>query len=155
MSDAAAAAVGSLTLLLTVVSRPLGGWILRTHPGYTRRAVGASLAAGGLGTLLLIIAQPAPLAILGAALVGVGAGISFSPTITGAAMSRPDAPAAAMGLVNGFANSAILIGTPLVGLTFGMAGGGRIGFAVIAGLWLIAIALLPHPRMLGVDADRA
>ena len=36
MSDGAAAAVGALTLLLVVVSRPLGGWILLARPRQTR-----------------------------------------------------------------------------------------------------------------------
>jgi hypothetical protein len=37
-----------------------------------------------------------------------------------------------------------------VGLTFAMAGEGRIGFAIIAALWLGAVALLPSRTMLGV-----
>src|SRR5205085_7163331 len=42
LSKGSAGAVGSLTLVLGIVTRPLGGWILRAHPGRTRLAVGAS-----------------------------------------------------------------------------------------------------------------
>jgi MFS family permease len=149
LGKGAAGAVGSLTLVLGIVTRPLGGWILREHPGHARVAVGASLAGGAAGTALLAVAQPPALAALGAALVGVAAGIPFSPAFTGAALLRPDSPAAAVGLVNGAAAGVILAGTPLLGLAFGLPGDGRAGFAVAAALWLAALAALPSERQLG------
>ena len=99
LSDGAAAVVGALTLLLVVVSRPLGGWILDRHPQHTRLALAASIVAGAAGTLALVAAEPAWLAVLGGLLVGFGAGIPFSPAFTAAACIRPDAPAASVGLV--------------------------------------------------------
>jgi nitrate/nitrite transporter NarK len=62
VSRGAAGAIGALTLLLGVVTRPLGGWIMGAHPDRTRAAVGASLAAGALGTLALTAAEPPALA---------------------------------------------------------------------------------------------
>jgi hypothetical protein len=82
----------------------------------------------------------------------LGAGISFSAVFTGAAASHPDAPAASVGLVNSIANLFVLVGVPMVGLTFSLPGRGRIGFAVIAGLWLIALVLLPDRSALGAEA---
>jgi fucose permease len=146
MSGAAAAATGALTLALVVVSRPVGGWILRAHPDRMRSTLAASLVAGSVGTLALVAAQPAWLAVLGATLVGIGAGISFSPAFTWAAVARPDAPAAAVGLVNTVANVVVLAGTPLVGLAFSLPGDGRIGFLVVALLWLAAIPSLAALR---------
>ena len=150
MSDGAAAAVGALTLLLVVVSRPLGGWILLAHPRQTRAVVAASLVAGPVGTLALLAADPPWLAVLGAVLVGLAAGIPFSPAFTGAAAMRRDAPAAAVGLVNAAANLVVLVGTPLVGLGFSFPGDGRVGFAVLALLWVAALAALPSQVALGV-----
>ena len=150
MSDGAAAAVGALTLLLVVVSRPLGGWILLDRPRQTRAVVSASLVAGPAGTLALLAADPAWLAVLGAVLVGLAAGIPFSPAFTGAAATRPDAPAAAVGFVNAAANLVVLVGTPLVGLGFSLPGDGRLGFAVLALLWGAALAALPSQVALGV-----
>ncbi|MBD0282283.1 MAG: MFS transporter [Thermoleophilaceae bacterium] len=152
LADGAAAAVGALTLVLVVLSRPLGGWILRAHPERARRAVAASIVAGVAGTLALVAAEPVGLAVAGALLVGLGAGVPFSPAFTGAAVTRPDAPAAAVGFVNTAANLAVLVGTPLVGLSFSLAGEGRLGFAALAALWLGALAVLPSRRALGVDA---
>lgn len=146
----AAGAIGSLTLVLGVITRPLGGWILRNHPASVRRAVGASLAAAAVGTFLLAAAYPPWLAALGAALVGIGAGIPFAPAFTGAAAMRPDSPAAAVGLVNGAASAVALVGTPLLGLSFALPGDGRIGFALVAVLWAVSLLALPSERELGV-----
>jgi nitrate/nitrite transporter NarK len=146
-----AGAIAALTLALGVVTRPLGGWLLREHPRRVRTAVALSLVAGAAGTALLAAARPPWLAAAGAALVGVAAGIPFAPSFTGAAVTRPDAPAAAVGFVNGVAAAAILIGTPLLGLAFSLPGDGRAGFAVAAVLWLLPLAVLPGGRQLGVE----
>jgi nitrate/nitrite transporter NarK len=150
LDKGAAGAIAALTLALGIVTRPLGGWILREHPSRTRVAVGASLAAGAAGTLLLAPGGPPVVAALGAALVGVAAGIPFAPSFTGSALMRPDAPAAAVGFVNGVACGAILAATPLLGLAFSLPGDGRAGFAVVAILWVAALAALPSSRQLGV-----
>ena len=155
LGKGAAGAVGSLTLALGIVTRPLGGWILREHPPWTRLAVGASLAGGAAGTVLLAVARPPLVAALGAALVGIAAGIPFAPSFTGAARLRPDAPAAAVGLVNGAAAAVILAGTPLLGLSFGLPGDGRGGFVVVAALWLLVLLVLPSARELGAAAPTA
>jgi MFS transporter, NNP family, nitrate/nitrite transporter len=148
----AAGIVGGLALLLGVITRPLGGWILREHPERVRVSVGASLAAGAVGTAALVVGDPLGLAAAGGALLGLAAGIPFAPAFTGAALARPDAPAAAVGLVNGSASVVALVGTPLLGLTFSLAGDGRVGFAAVAALWLVALALLPSRRDLGVSS---
>ena len=145
-----AGAVGALTLLLGVITRPLGGWILRERPATMRVATGASLAAGAVGTALLAVADPLGVAVVGALLIGLAAGIPFAPAFMGAALVRPDAPAAAVGMVNSAASVVVLAGTPLLGVTFSLPGNGRIGFAVVAALWLVALALLPSEHALGV-----
>ncbi len=149
-SRGTAGAVGALTLVLGIVTRPLGGWVLRERPGFVRKAVGMSLAGGAAGTALLALAHPPALAAAGAILIGLAAGIPFAPAFTGAALVRPDAPAAAVGMVNGAASLVAIVGTPLLGLTFSMPGGGRTGFAAVAGLWLVALALLPSEHDLAV-----
>jgi MFS family permease len=150
VSKGAAGLIGALTLTLGVLTRPLGGWILREHPRRMRSAVAASLVAGAAGTAALAAARPVPLSILGAALIGLAAGIPFAPSFTGAALTRPDAAAAAVGFVNGAAAFVTLVGTPLVGLTFSAPGDGRLGFAFVGAAWLIALALLPSSAQLGV-----
>lgn len=134
-SSAVAGVVGGLLLLLGVITRPLGGR-LAGHAFALR----ASLVAGGAAVGVLAVARPLPLAIVGAAVAGLAAGIPFASAFAGAARVRPDAPGAAVGLVNMVAAVTILVGTPLVGLTFSLPGDGRIGFAVVAALWAVTAA---------------
>jgi hypothetical protein len=51
-----------------------------------------------------------------------------------------------VGLVNTAANLVVLVGTPLVGLSFSLAGEGRLGFAALAVLWLAALPVISRPR---------
>src|SRR5262249_12527690 len=148
ISKSAAGLVGALTLTLGVATRPLGGWILHEHPQRVRAAVAASLVAGPAGPTAPPGAEPPPPAPPGAALIGLAAGIPFAPSFTGAALTRPDAPAAAVGFVNGAAALVALVGTPLVGLTFSAQGDGRLGFALVGAGWIVALALLPSARQL-------
>jgi MFS family permease len=144
-----AGAVGALTLLLGVMTRPLGGWILRRHPGRIRAAVAASVVAGAAGTACLSIGTPLTLALVASALVGLAAGMPFAFAFTAAARTRPEAPAAAVGFVNGAAALAIVAGTPLLGLSFQVRGDGRIAFLTVAVLWGSALLVLPGTGELG------
>lgn len=154
VGNAEAGAIGSLTLLLGVFSRPFGGWLLQRHPTIMRASLAVSIAAGALGTVMILLAGPLWLAVVGGTLIGLGGGISFSPAFTGAAMVRSDAPGSAVGFVNGSATLTVLVATPLVGLTFELPGDGRVGFAAVAALWLVALMMLPRGRSLGVpEAD--
>jgi NNP family nitrate/nitrite transporter-like MFS transporter len=155
LSKSTAGLVGALTLVLGVATRPLGGWILHERPRRVRAAVAASLVAGALGTAALAVTKPLGLAVVGAALIGLAAGIPFSPSFTGAALTRPDAPAAAVGFVNGAAAFVTLVGTPLIGLSFSLPGDGRLGFAILAGCWVVALVLLPTATQLGVRGATA
>ncbi|MFL5913919.1 MAG: MFS transporter [Gaiellaceae bacterium] len=141
-SKGVAAAVGSLTLLLGFFTRIAGGSIL-SRPNASRWVAG-SLVAGGAAAVAL--ATPLPLAglVAASAVVGLAAGIPFAMAFSGAAAARPDAPGAAVGFVNALASFVIVVGTPLVGLTFSLPGDGRIGFVVVG--VLAALASLATPR---------
>ena len=157
LDKGSAGAIGALTLALGIVTRPLGGWILHARPERMRAAVGASLLAGAAGTLLLAAAKPPALAAVGAALVGSGCRDPLRARVhrCGADAARTP-PAAAVGLVNGAASVVALVGTPLLGLSFSLPGGGRAGFVVVAALWLGAFARCSRARReLGASAPTA
>jgi DHA2 family methylenomycin A resistance protein-like MFS transporter len=147
LSGGAAGAVGALVLVLGVVSRPLGGWIVHHRPARTRAALVAAALAGGIGTLALAAGSPA-LAVAGACAVGLAAGISFAPAFTGAAARFPASPGTAIGVVNGAGALAVVVGTALVGVAFA-AGGGVWAFMALAAVWaaggLLATSA-PRPR---------
>jgi nitrate/nitrite transporter NarK len=154
-SQEVAGAVAALTLLLGIVTRPLGGWLLRRRPDWTRTIVGGSLLACGVGALLVAAAEPLALVVLGATMIGLAAGLPFAPAFLGAAQTRPDAPATAIGFVNGSAALLIVVGSPLLGLAFSLPGDGRIGFVVAAAVWLLAVLVVPSEHELGVPAVTA
>ena len=103
-----------------------------------------SFVAGAAGTALLTVAEPLPLALVASAIVGLAAGVPFAYAFGGAAATRPDAPAEAVGFVNMIAATAILVGNPLLGLGFSAPGDGRVGFAAVAVLWAAAVAVVPR-----------
>jgi MFS family permease len=150
-SEGLAGGVGSLILAAGVVSRPLGGWIARTHPTRIKAALTASFAASAAGTVILAVAGPPAFSALGALLLGLAAGIPFAASFGAAARVRPDAPAAAIAMVNMAANLLIVVATPLVGLSFALPGDGRLGFVVTAVLWLAAVLVVPTVRELEPD----
>lgn len=128
-SEQVAGLAGGLVLFLGVISRPAGGRFA-DHLGLIR----ASFVVCAIGIAGLALAQPLALMILASGLVGISAGVPFAPAFAGAQRIRPDAPAAAIGFVNMVAAVTILVGTPLLGLTFALPGDGRIGFLIVAAL---------------------
>ena len=129
------ALIGALPLLAGIVTRPLGGYLVRQRPDLARTAVALALAVGSVSTLLL--ALPLPLAVLGVAalIAGLAAGLPLATVFSRAQATFPEAPAAAVGLVNAGAVLTIVVGIPLAGLSFSLPGDGRLGFAVIGVLW--------------------
>lgn len=134
-----AGVVGGLVLFAGIVTRPAGGLLMRLAPGTAWVFVAGALVAGSTGVLVLAAAPPLWLAALAALVVGLSAGLPFAPIFNTTLRLRPDAPAAAIGFVNGSAVLVILVGTPLAGLTFDLPGDGRVGFLVIGLLWAAAL----------------
>ena len=73
------------------------------------------------------------------------AGLSFAVIFAAAQRARPDAPGAAIALVNACAVLTVVIGTPLAGLAFELPSDGRLAFVVIAALG--AATLIPLRAM--------
>jgi MFS family permease len=139
-----AGAVAALTLLAGFVTRPLGGRAFQVWGERAAPLLAVSMVVGAGGTVLLLLDLPLAVRVVGAAVLGLAAGIPFAYAFSRAQALRPDGPGAAIGFINSCATLLIAIGTPLVGVTFSLAGHGRAGFAVIAGLWaLSALAVLP------------
>lgn len=136
-SPSAAGLAGGLVLFVGIATRPLGGILAGRVSG--RRLVGAGLVGTGLGAALLAIGGPLALSALGALILGLTAGLPFAAIFAAAQRARPDAPAAAIALVNACAVLTILVGTPLAGLAFELPSDGRVAFAALAGLAIAAL----------------
>jgi MFS family permease len=147
--------IGSLVLTVGAAGRPLGGWLARQVPARTRALVIASMLVGGACTAVIAIGPPVPVLIAASALIGLAGGIPFGPTLYGAGRAFPDTAGAAAGAVNTFAGVAILVGTPLMALTFTLPGDGVVGFYAVAALWAAVALLVPSTSAFGLsDAQR-
>jgi len=136
-------------LIAGIVGRPSGGVLVHLRPDAAWRTIAAAFLAGMFGVVVLILAVSPLLDAIAATLIGLAAGVPFGATIAGTVKSYPQAAGAAVGAMNAYAVLVIVAGAPLVGLSFSLPGAGRIGFAVIAALWLAAIAAIPRGLKLG------
>ena len=144
-SSVAAGLAGGLILFAGVVTRPAGGLLART--ARARRVAALSLMGVSAGSALLALNASFVLSTVGALVVGLAAGLPFAVIFAAAQRQRPDAPAAAVGLVNGVALATILVGTALAGLAFELPGDGRLAFAAIAALSAAALLVLPRAKL--------
>lgn len=139
VSSTAAGLAGGLVLFVGILTRPVGGLLAGRVNG--RLLVAAALVGTSVGALLLALGGTFAISALGALVLGLTAGLPFAVIFAAAQRTRPDAPGAAIALVNACAVLTILVGTPLAGLAFVPSSDGRLAFAVIAALG--AAALLP------------
>jgi MFS family permease len=144
-SSSAAGVAGGLILFIGVATRPLGGVLAGHVPA--RRLVATALAGTALGAALLAVGGSLGLSTLGSLVLGLTAGLPFAVIFAAAQRTRPDAPAAAIALVNACAVLTILVGTPLAGLAFELPGDGRLAFVAIAALAASALLALRTARL--------
>ena len=146
-SAAAAGIAAGLVLFAGIVTRPTGGWLAGREG--RRRVVASALVGVAAGAALLAIGGPLWLSGIAAAILGLSAGLPFAVVFAAAQRLRPDAPAAAISVVNAAAILVILVATPLAGLTFELPGDGSLGFAAIAVLAAAALLALRSARLDG------
>ena len=134
--------IGSLVLLLGIVSRPLGGF-LRQHIGI-RPLFAGSLVMISVGCFLLLPSSISLITALSAViLVGIGVGIPYAAMFSRAGKLFPGRAAAAMGFVNMLGIIMILGGAPLVGHLADLTGSFKTSFAVLGGFSLAACLAVP------------
>jgi MFS family permease len=144
ISSATAGVVGGLILFTGIAARPAGGALMKRRPAWTRAIVATGMGMGALGTLCLGIATPVAVAIAGGVLVGVASGIPFPATMAGLAHEFPGALGSAFGAMNFYVVVTVIVGTPLLGLTFALEGDGLIGVCAIAVLWVLSAFAIPR-----------
>jgi nitrate/nitrite transporter NarK len=134
--------IGSLVLLLGIVSRPLGG-ILRRHIGIRPLFIGSlvMIAAGCFAFVSSSISLGIALAAV--VLIGMGVGLPYAAMFTRAGALFPGRAGAAMGLVNMLGILMILGGAPLVGHLADLSGTFRASFVVLGGFALAVCVAVP------------
>src|SRR5574340_1432603 len=130
--------LGSTVLLLGILTRPAGGWLLqRMRLGTLVRLAlllnaAACAALGWGGWLRLTLAAVVAL--------GIGCGLPYAGIFNRAAALFPDRAGAAMGLVNMVGIVMILLGAPAVGYLADWTGDFRSSFLALGGFAAIAAA---------------
>jgi MFS transporter, NNP family, nitrate/nitrite transporter len=134
--------IGSLVLLLGIVSRPLGG-MLRRHLGLRPLFLG-SLLMVALGCFAFVPASVSfTVALTAVVLIGIGVGLPYAAMFSRAGALFPGRAGAAMGLVNMLGIFMILGGAPLVGHLADLYGSFRISFIALGGFSLLVCAAVP------------
>jgi MFS family permease len=134
--------IGSLVLLLGIVSRPLGG-ILRRHVGIRPLFIG-SLLMIALGCFAFVSSSISlGIALAAVVLIGMGVGLPYAGMFSRAGALFPGRAGAAMGLVNMLGILMILGGAPLVGHLADLSGTFRTSFIALGAFSLLVCAAVP------------
>jgi nitrate/nitrite transporter NarK len=129
--------MGSLVLLLGIVTRPLGGWLApRVALG---RLLRSALLLNAAACAALAWGQWTWLTFLAIVALGAGCGLPYAGIFGRAAALFPGRAGAAMGLVNMVGILMILLGAPAVGYLADWTGQFRISFLVLGGFSLMAM----------------
>jgi nitrate/nitrite transporter NarK len=145
MSLKAAGLLGSLVLLLGILSRPLGGWL--AHRVRLRALVGYSLLVNAAGCAALAASHSVWLTFAAIVALAAGCGLPYAGCFNCAAALFPGRAGAAMGLVNMIGIVMILAGAPAIGWIADTTGSFRYSFvalAVFAALAAFSVPFLPE-----------
>jgi nitrate/nitrite transporter NarK len=131
--------MGSVVLLLGIVSRPMGGWLLERMKIMT--LVRGALLVNAAACAVLAWGQRIDLAFTAIVALGIGCGLPYAGLFNRAAALFPGRAGAAMGLVNMVGISMILVGAPAVGYLADWTGQFQSSFLVLGGFSVAAAAV--------------
>lgn len=139
-----AGAAGSMILVVGVLSRPFGGWLIDRGTLDARAVMKMTVLAGAGG--LLVLAWPGrPLVVAAVAIIALGVAFNapYAAVMNTAGAILPRAPGAAVGLVSAVGVLAIAVGAPTVGALLASTGSFSLPFACLAvfsllGFWALS-----------------
>ncbi|VBB09639.1 Hypothetical protein LUCI_4937 [Lucifera butyrica] len=125
--------VGSLVLLLGIISRPLGGIILGKKWLSTKSLLVLSHFCLALGFVAIANAKTLPVAAAAIVFTGIMAGLPFGGIFNFAVYSCPKNPGLAMGFVNTLGAWGVMALPPVIGLLVDQSGSFASGFYLLGG----------------------
>jgi nitrate/nitrite transporter NarK len=150
LSLALAATLGSLALLTGMFFRPLGGILIArgTIGAIPLLRLGTILGSIGVGILAIPLRFP-PFAVLGMALIAIGATIPYTSVFNEAARLRDVGKGVAQGLVSVISTPTVLLGPPLIGFLLEHTGSFTLAFGSILlfGCGAITASFLAGPAV--------
>jgi len=136
-----AALLGSLVLLLGILTRPLGGWL--AHRMRLRPLVGISLVLNAAACTALAASHSFWLIFAAIAGLALGCGVPYAGCFNRAAALFPNRAGTAIGLVNMIGIVMILAGAPAIGWLADATGSFRSSFLALGTFTLLAAASVP------------
>jgi nitrate/nitrite transporter NarK len=130
--------MGSLVLLLGIVTRPLGGWL--AHYMRITTLLRGALILNAAACAALAWSQSLGLTLVAIVALGAGCGLPYASVFNRAAALFPGRAGAAMGLVNTVGILMILAGAPAVGHLADWTGQFRSSFLALGAFSLAAAA---------------
>jgi nitrate/nitrite transporter NarK len=128
--------LGSAVLLLGIVSRPVGGWLLHRMP--VKRLLGGALLINAIACAGLAWGRWLPVTALAIIALGIGCGLPYASIFNRAAALFPGRAGVAMGFVNMVGIVMILAGAPAVGALADWTGQFQVSFWALGGFALVA-----------------
>jgi len=133
--------LGSMVLLLGIVTRPLGGWL--AHWMRLRPLVSASLVLSAASCTTLAASHSFWLTFAGILSLALGCGIPYAGCFNRAAALFPGRAGVAMGLVNMIGIVMILAGAPAIGWLADATGSFRSSFLALGAFSFLAALWVP------------
>ena len=134
-----AGVMGSMVLLLGILSRPLGGLLAQRMP--IRRLVQGAMLLNAAACAALAWGRSMGLTWAAIAVLGTGCGLPYAGIFNRAAAMVPGGAGSAMGLVNMVGIAMILVGTPAVGFLADWTGQFQASFWSLGVFALLAAAV--------------
>jgi len=133
-----AGVMGSMVLLLGILSRPLGGLLAQRMP--LRRLVRGAMLLNAAACAALAWGQSQGVTWAAIVVLGTGCGLPYAGIFNRAASLVPGGAGSAMGLVNMVGIAMILVGTPAVGFLADWTGQFQVSFWSLGAFVLLAAA---------------
>ncbi|MGO9579888.1 MAG: MFS transporter [Desulfobaccales bacterium] len=130
--------IGSIVLLLGILSRPLGGIILDHKIMTTKKLLGVACAGLALGFIWMGLSSSMGMAIIAIIFTGIMAGLPFAGIFNAARDNCPHCPGVAMGFVNTWGAIGVMVFPPIIGRLVDITGTFISGFFVLGAVAVIA-----------------
>jgi nitrate/nitrite transporter NarK len=134
-----AGVMGSMVLLLGIVSRPLGGWLVQRMR--LRTLFAGAMLLNAVACAALGWGQSIGLVLAAIVVLGTGCGLPYAGVFNRAAAIAPASAGSAMGLVNMVGIVMILVGSPAVGWLADWTGRFQASFWALGGFAVLAAAV--------------
>lgn len=127
-----AGGLGSAVLVVGVVSRPIGGFLIDRRWVLTKTMIRMSLLAGTLGLVLLALpGRPVWAVFIALLVMGIALSMPYSAVINTATAALPESPGASVGVVGSLSIVLIALAAPALGFIYSQTASFSLAFGLL------------------------